>query len=167
MLRTWKLAIPITLILGSGCDPKSEQELRSPLVEDSTSAEPLFNEALATRLGADDYGMRMYVIAFLKAGPNRDQDSITAAELQQAHLDNIRRLAEEGKLALAGPFGDDGILRGLYIFNVTTVEEASSLTETDPAIQAGRLEMELHPWYGSAAVQEVYEIHKRIQRKSF
>lgn len=126
-----------------------------------------YDQVLATKLGADDYGMRRYVMAFLKAGPNRSHSEQEAAELQRAHLDNIHRLASEGKLALAGPFLDGGELRGIYIFNVSTVEEARELTETDPAIRAGSLEMELHPWYGSAALLEVNEIGLRIARKQF
>ena len=123
--------------------------------------------ALAIELGADDYGMKQYVMAFLKKGPNRDRTPAQAAELQKAHLANIGRMAEEGKLVLAGPFMDKGELRGIYIFNVTTVEEAQKLTETDPAIQAGSLVMELHPWYGSAALMKVNEIHKSLPYKEF
>ena len=123
-----------------------------------------YNSQLAERLDADTYGMKRYVIAFLKRGPNRDLDSLVAAELQRAHLDNIGRLAEEGKLALAGPFLDDGDLRGIYVFNVSTVEEAAELTATDPAIQTGSLVMELHPWYGSAAVQMISEWHSKISQ---
>ena len=114
------------------------------------------------KLGADKYGMHKYVMAFLKAGPNRDQDSTTALKLQKAHMDNIGRLADEGKLVLAGPFLDGGELRGIYIFDVKTVEEAEALTKTDPAIIAGRLIMELHPWYGSAGVMQINEIHKKV-----
>ena len=121
-----------------------------------------YDAGLAAKVGADKYGMKQYVLAFLIAGPNRDQDSTTAAQLQRAHLDNIKRLANEGKLVLAGPFMDDGSIRGIYIFNVKTVEEAKALTETDPAIKAGRLEMELHPWYGSAALMEIYDLHKKL-----
>ncbi len=128
---------------------------------------PAFDEALAKKLGADDYGMRKYVIAFLKAGPNRDQDSATAAKLQAAHMANIVRMADAGQLAVAGPFLDKGDVRGIYIFNVESVEKAKELTETDPAVQAGRLVMELHPWYGSAAVMQVAETHKKIQKKGF
>lgn len=123
--------------------------------------------ALAIALGADDYGMKQYVMAFLKRGPNRDRTPAQAAELQKAHLENIGRLAEEGKLVLAGPFMDDGKMRGIYIFNVTTVEEAQELTATDPAIQAGSLVMELHPWYGSAALMKVNEIHESLPTKEF
>lgn len=128
---------------------------------------PKYNEALAKKLGADDYGMRKYVIAFLKAGPNRDQDSATAAKLQAAHMANIVKMADAGQLAVAGPFLDKGEVRGIYIFNVESVEKAKELTETDPAIQAGRLVMELHPWYGSAAVMQIAETHKTIQKKGF
>jgi uncharacterized protein YciI len=91
-------------------------------------------------------------MAFLKKGPNRDQSKEEANELLRAHMDNIGRLTDEGKLVLAGPFMDDGEVSGIYIFNVKTIEEAKALTETDPAIQAGSLIIDLHPWYGSAAL---------------
>jgi uncharacterized protein YciI len=123
-----------------------------------------FDETLAKELGADDYGMRKYVMAFLKKGPNRTTDSIKAVELQKAHMANIGRLAKEGKLAIAGPFLDNGELRGIYIFNVETVEEAKKLTATDPAIQAGSLIMELHPWYGSAALGLVNKYHAKVSK---
>ena len=129
--------------------------------------EKKFNEELATKLGADDYGMKTYVIAFLKKGPNRSKDSITRVNLQKAHLKNISRMANNGDLILAGPFLDDSEVKGIYIFNVQTVEEAKKLTETDPLIESGGLIMELHPWYGSAAIQEIGKIHKTIQRKDF
>ena len=116
--------------------------------------------------GADEYGMRKYVMAFLKNGPNRDQDSTTAAEIQAAHLANIERMAEEGKLVVAGPFMDKTEIKGIYIFAVESMEEAEALTNTDPAVQAGRLEMELHPWYGSAALMELYDLHKLAESKS-
>lgn len=132
----------------------------------SNAIENVFDEALAKKLEADPYGMRMYVMAFLKEGPNRDLDSTAAANLQRKHLDNIGRLADEGKLSLAGPFANDGNpVRGIYIFNVTSLNEARKLTETDPAIQAGSLEMELRQWYGSAAVQLINENHKMIAKE--
>jgi uncharacterized protein YciI len=110
--------------------------------------------------------MKTYVMAFLKAGPNRSQDSVEAAKLQRAHLDNITRMAEAGNLLIAGPFLDDGEVRGIYIFNVKTIEEARKLTATDPAIQAGRLEMELHPWYGPASIGLTKEISEKITKKN-
>jgi uncharacterized protein len=150
------LMVVLTVQLGSPLKAQSEQQ-------QVTAADT----ALARKLGADSYGMKRYMMAFLKAGPNRNQDSATAANLQRAHMRNIQRMAKEGKLALAGPFLDDTGLQGIYIFNVESVEEARALTESDPAIKAGRLVMELHPWYGSAALQMVNDVHARIQSKSF
>lgn len=123
-----------------------------------------YNEELAKKYGADEYGMKKYVIAFLKRGPNRDQDSITKANLQRAHLNNIEKLAKEGKLVLAGPFFGNDDLRGIYVFDVQTIEDAKKLTETDPAIQAGSLIMELKEWYGSAALMMVNDIHKKLAK---
>ncbi|QCK14365.1 YciI family protein [Mangrovivirga cuniculi] len=125
-------------------------------------------DSLSTEsLGADDYGMKKYVMAFLKKGPNRNQSEQEAAELQQAHLENIKRMAQNGDLVLAGPFTDDGDIKGIYIFNVETIEEAKKLTETDPAVKAGRLIMELHTWYGTAALLKVNEIHNIIKTDEF
>lgn len=121
--------------------------------------------ALIRKLGADERGMKKYVMAFLKSGPNRNMSKDSAMVIQKAHMDNIERMAKEGKLVVAGPFLDNGELRGIYIFNVTTVEEAKTLTETDPAIKTGRLVMELHPWYGSAALIESVKIHDRLRSK--
>lgn len=134
--------------------------------EEPAESAVIYDSIAAKKFGADEYGMRKYVMAFLKAGPNRDRSPEEAAALQKAHLQNIGRLAKAGKLALAGPFLDDGTLRGIYIFNVETVEEAEALTNTDPAVQAGSLVMELRPWYGSAALMMVNEVHGTLSKES-
>jgi uncharacterized protein YciI len=123
-----------------------------------------YDSTYAKSLGADDYRMRKYVMAFLKEGPNRDQDSAEVAQIQLAHMNNINEMADKGQLVLAGPFLDDTSIKGIYVFAVETVEEAQKLTETDPAIQKGRLIMELHPWYGSAAMMEITDIHTKISK---
>jgi len=125
-----------------------------------------YDSTLANKLGSDEYGMKKYVMAFLKKGPNRMQDSVKAGELQMAHLKNILRLADEGKLILAGPFLDNKDLRGIFIFDVKTIEEAKQLTETDPAIKAGVFSMELHPWYGPAILQEIVKLNRKLQKKN-
>jgi len=127
---------------------------------------PVYDSALAKKLGADDYGMKQYVMAFLKTGPNKNVDSASRIQLIQGHLKNIGRLANEGKLVIAGPFLDKGNLAGIFIFNVTTIEEARALTATDPAVKAGLFEIELHPWYGSAALMQVSSVHPTVQKKS-
>lgn len=98
------------------------------------------------------WAMRTYVVGFLFRGPNQITDEKAADDLQRAHLANIARLHKEGKIILAGPFRDDTDLRGLFLFDVTTVEEAQALCDTDPAIQAGSLRVELHPWYSAKGV---------------
>ncbi|WP_251767005.1 YciI family protein [Shewanella indica] len=123
---------------------------------------PGYDKALAHVLGADKYGMKPYVMAFLKAGPNRSGSKDQRAELQRAHMNHIQRLAHEGKLVLAGPFIDGGEWRGIYIFDVASLAEAEALTASDPEVQAGSLIMELKAWYGSAALLEVNRIHARI-----
>ncbi len=123
-----------------------------------------YDSSFAKRLGADEYGMKQYVIAFLKSGLVKIADSTKRAELQKKHLKNIIRLAKEGKLIVAGPFLDNGEIRGIFIFNVETVEEAKDLADTDPKVKAGTLILELHPWYGSAAIAAIPEIEKKIQK---
>jgi uncharacterized protein len=90
--------------------------------------------------------MKNYYMVFLKKGPHRSQDSVEVEKIQTAHMENITRLAKTGKLNIAGPFLDDGDLRGFFIFDVPTLEEAKKLTETDPAVQSGRLSYEVHPF---------------------
>ena len=99
-----------------------------------------------------EWAMRKYVIGFLFRGPNRVEDEKESDRLQRAHLANIARLHAEGKIILAGPFLDKTDLRGVFLFDVETVEEAKALCDTDPAIQAGSLRVELHPWYSAKGI---------------
>ena len=88
-------------------------------------------------------------LGFLKKGLNRkegDDQVPEVQELQKAHLANINRLAELKKLIVAGPFGDDGVLRGIFVFRVGSLQEARDLCATDPMVKIGRLVVELHPW---------------------
>jgi uncharacterized protein YciI len=86
-------------------------------------------------------------LAFLKRGASWTAAETTEnAELQKAHLANIRHLAEMKKLVTAGPFGDNGDLRGIFVFRVGSLEEAKALCATDPAVKAGHLSVELHSW---------------------
>ncbi|WP_221930102.1 hypothetical protein [Fodinibius sediminis] len=54
----------------------------------------------------------------------------------------------------------------MYIFKPSSIEEARTYTATDPAVKAGRLEVELYTWYGSAAMLKIPEIHKQLRRKN-
>lgn len=97
--------------------------------------------------GDSTYLMQQYYIVFLKRGPNREQDSITAAALQEQHMAHLTRMYNEGYTSLTGPMGDDGELRGIVVYNTPTLKEADSLAGLDPMVQAGRLVVEVHPWW--------------------
>lgn len=126
-----------------------------------------YDEKLAKSLGADDYGMKKYVLAILKSGENKTTDKKITDSLFRGHMDNIIRLSNEGKLTVAGPLGkNDKGYRGIFIFNVATIEEARALVATDPAVQAKVFEIELYQWYGSAALPVYLDTHKKIEKTS-
>ena len=165
MRRTSFLMAGIILLSGAAAMAGEQKKgPESPLLQ--YLAGRAYDEAAAREFGADEYGMKKYVMAFLKRGPNRPTDKKKAEALQVAHLKNIERMAAEGKLVLAGPFLDDGELRGIYVFAVASVAEAEALTRSDPAIQAGSLVMELKEWYGAAALLAVNAIHARLEKRS-
>ncbi len=127
-----------------------------------------YDSTLAKKLGADDYGMKQYVFCLLKTGPATITDKAKRDSLFSGHMKNIGRLADEGKLALAGPFEKNvRQYRGIFIFNVSTIAEAEKLTQTDPAVKAGIFVAELTEWYGTASLLQIPEMHKKVQKKSF
>ena len=141
------------------------QESSNTAINKATN-NPKYNAESAQRLGADQRGMRSYVLVVLKTGPNKVAPGKERDEMFAGHFANIKRLATEGKLALAGPFdGADG-WRGLFIFAVKDIEEAKQLTATDPVIMKGEMVAEYHKWYGSAAVMDVTRIHETLIEKN-
>lgn len=127
---------------------------------------PRYDKALAESLGADDYGMKSYMFVILKTGPNKIEDKEKLNSLFKGHMDNITRLANEGKLVVAGPFGkNDKNYRGLFIFNAKNEAEVLQLLSTDPAVKEKLFEAEIIPWYGSAALGEYLKVHEKIEKK--
>ncbi len=127
-----------------------------------------YDPVLANKLHADDYGMKNYILVLLKTGGNTSVTKVAEDSIFHGHLNNIGRLARNGDLVLAGPFGtNDNNYRGLFVLNVSTFEEAKKLLNTDPAIQAKLLEPEMYLWYGSASLQEILPIHDKIQKLKF
>ena len=163
-MKSYIFGLSALIVTACGADSSTEvSKVSKPVV----SSEDSYDAALAQKLGADDYGMRSYVMVILKTGPNdktiTDEDK--RAEIFKGHFANMRTLAENKQLVLAGPFGDpENIRRGLYIFNVKTVEEAQKLVMTDPAVEAGIFTPEFTPYYGSAALMQVNAVHKRIAK---
>lgn len=93
--------------------------------------------------------MQQYFIAFLKRGPIRTQNEEESALIQKAHLEHLGKMYELGYADISGPFGDDGDIRGITIYNVPTLKMADSLANADPAVKAGRIEIEVHPWWAA------------------
>lgn len=123
-----------------------------------------YDAKAAQRTGADEHGMRQFVLVILKTGPKKVSAGKERDDMFAGHFANMSRLAKEGKLALAGPFdGTDG-WRGLFILAVDNVEAAKKLTETDPVIIKGEMIAEYHLWYGSAAVMDVAKIHDTLSK---
>jgi uncharacterized protein YciI len=130
---------------------------------DTTVLNPNYDAIMAQKLGADDYGMKSYILVMLKTGSNETTDRAFINDCFRGHLDNINRLAKEELLIVAGPLGrNDKTYRGIFILNVTTLEEAEKLLQTDPAIKEGLLDAELYNWYGSAALPVYLEYSDKI-----
>lgn len=110
---------------------------------------PLLTFFLLTSLGASaqqeeketkEFNIKQYYFVMLVRGTNANAiDSLSLVKIQEGHMANINKMAESGKLQIAGPFGDDGNWRGIFIFDAATEEEIKELLKDDPAIQSGRL----------------------------
>ncbi len=95
----------------------------------------------------DTIVMQQYFMAFLKRGKNRSQSKTEADSLQILHLAHLSSMYEKGFADISGPFGDDSEMRGITIYNVPTMKMADSLANLDPMVKAGRLEIEIKPWW--------------------
>ncbi len=126
--------------IGDSTNSLSIQDLEAQIKRDRY-------QTFSYKYGDTTYLMQQYYMVFLKTGANRSQDSLEAAELQKRHLDHLSWLAEEGYTSLTGPMGDDGELRGIVVFNTASQKEADSLANLDPMVKAGRLKVEVHPWW--------------------
>lgn len=110
-------------------------------------------------------GMKQYWLGLLVRGERASEPRDDAAEIQRGHLANIGRLVETGEMLVAGPFGDDGDLRGLFLYDVATEAEAQALADSDPAVAAGRLAVELHPWWGPEVLTQVPALDRRREER--
>lgn len=123
-----------------------------------------YDADLAKSLGGNENGMRKYVFVVLRTGPNKVPAGAERTEMFAGHMANIQRLANERKLAYAGPLdGVDGA-RGIFIFAVDSIEEAKALVATDPVIIKGEMVAEYHMHFGSAGLMMVNQVHTQITK---
>lgn len=130
-----------------------------------SSQQPTFDKSLADSLGADKNGMKQYVMVILKTGPNDVKDNELRAQYFKGHFENINRMAEAGKLIVAGPFDTNNQkFRGLFILNVTDFSEAEKLIQEDPTIKEKIFDVEMFHWYGGAALPMYLPYQKKIEK---
>lgn len=151
----------LLLSLATACAAQAAEPAAPAAAE---APKPAYDAELAKRYGADERGMRLYVLVVLKTGPTPVTDPEKRKAMFAGHFANMARLGKEGKLVLAGPFekNEEG-WRGLFVFAVSDVEEARKLVATDPVVINGEMVPELHPWYGTAAVMAINEIHPKLE----
>ena len=149
-MRAFALMLSISLGLAHAAQA---QEAANPGPTDVT---------LARQFGADERGMRSYGRVSRMTGPHRVPEGPAREEMFKGHFANIKRLASDGKLAIAGPFGDKNDWRGMFIFAVESPEAAKALVATDPVIKSGEMVAEYHRLYASAALMGVNALHEKI-----
>ena len=127
-----------------------------------------YDSALAKKLNADDYGMKMYTLVILKKGTANITDKKLLDSIFRGHMANIKHLASENKLVVAGPMSENNKnYEGIFVFNTADTSQARQWLNTDPAIQSKDIDAEIYGWYSSAALQKISEIHSTLQKKSF
>lgn len=150
--------IVFLMVLISCGNPKLDREIDATLTEPKKSTATIKQELTEKGYEIFDYVdektkdtvlMQQYFMAFLKSGPNRSQSKEETDSLQSLHLAHLGRMYELGYADISGPFGDDGEIRGITIYNTPTLKMADSLANMDPMVQAGRLVIEIHPWWAA------------------
>jgi uncharacterized protein len=127
---------------------------------------PGYDSLLAKRTGADERGMKRYVLVILKTGPNKMEKGPALDSMFAGHMRSIGRLADSGKLAVAGPLvKNDDAYRGIFVMNASTIEEAKKLCAEDPTIKAGIFDASYYEWYSTAAMMEIPALHKKLEKK--
>ncbi|NUN08124.1 MAG: hypothetical protein HUU54_03015 [Ignavibacteriaceae bacterium] len=112
-----------------------------------------FGQNDTTKAKEPEYEMMTYYMVFLYRGDKWTPERTPETEaIQKGHMENITRLSNEGKLILAGPFMDGKDLRGIFVMKTASLEEAEALCNTDPAVIAGRLKVEIKPWYSAKGI---------------
>jgi len=92
-------------------------------------------------------GLQQYFVGFLVKGEKWDQapPKEEQQQLMQQHLAYIKSQADAGNYKVAGPFLDNGRIRGFVVIHAATAEEAAKIVDGDPMVKSGRMVGEIHP----------------------
>jgi uncharacterized protein YciI len=103
---------------------------------------------------------------YLITGPTsatntREQKS----EIFKGHMANMQKLADEGKLLIAGPFAKprDPAWRGVFIFDVPTAAHARELAASDPGVIAGEFATIIREIEIPSSVRAMPDLEKQMQ----
>lgn len=163
---TLSVVLTITFTI-AGTTPANSQNKTANESKTSNEHKNTYDPELAAKYGADDYGMKSYTFVILRTGPNKTQDKDLLAELFRSHMENINKLAGEGKLIIAGPMGKNEMqYRGIFVLDTKDHQEAREMLKGDRAIAEGVFEADLFTWYGSAALPAYLEIHEKIAKSN-
>lgn len=111
----------------------------------------------ATVTSPDGTAMTQYYLVLLRRGPAwTARETPETKRIGDAHLANIQRLAKAGTMVVAGPFDGqtgDRALAGLFILRVGSMQEATTVVQTDPAVKARRFTYDIVPWWGPKSLR--------------
>jgi len=93
------------------------------------------------------YQMKQYWLVLLRKGQNRNHSKEDGEKIQAAHMANINRLHQQGKIVMAGPAGNEQDIRGIFVMDGKDSTEIASYVATDSAVITGRLRFEILPWW--------------------
>lgn len=152
------LLLSLLILLCLSCQESNQIDSKpAPVTEKPASTLPDVDtsifETFSYQEGDTTFLMKKYFMVHLKKGPNRDQDKKDATVIQEAHLAHLSKLAEDKKLCIAGPFEGDSIIQGMAIYSVPNLAIADSLANADPAVKAGRLTVDVFPFWAAVGSQ--------------
>src|SRR5437879_1781612 len=94
-----------------------------------------------------EHNLVHFHMAIMKKGPKLETTAADRGRIFQQHIANVISMFEAGKLAIAGPFEDDSNLAGIFVVRTASPGEARSWVDADPAVKAGLMVPEMHPWW--------------------
>ncbi len=108
---------------------------------------PWYSAKGAFRPAKDVVHLARAYLVLLKRPPNAPAyPDAKLAEIQEGHMANIRAMAASGDLVAAGPFAEDGPIRGIFVFRTPDEARVRALIAEDPAVKAGRLVGDVYAW---------------------